>query len=480
LESTETYLKEHPRPRLFKPGTVPAYSNYGAALAGYIVQRVSGEPFANYIDRHIFKPLGMQHSTFEQPLPERFKGDMSRGYRSASQPPQPYELVMTAPAGSVATTAADMTAFMLANLQQGHFGSYDVLKPETEQLMQTPSEEAPPGFATMAHGFFHETRNGHLVIGHGGDTLFFHTEFDLLPNDAAGIFYSFNSRGRDQSVYGLRKAVLDQFMDRYFPKSAPAAETAALASAAADAQKIAGRYESSRRIEHGLLSVFYLLQQTVIGAGPDGTISAPNEFEPGEARFKEVAPDVWREIDGSRQLALREVDGVKTVLQSDDPTSVLQAVPAHRAAPLNLSVMLASIAVLALAVILWPVGYWLRKHYRAPAIEPGEVRRWRTILRVAAAFDLLWVLGWSAALAPTLSVQLDFYGRAHDSLIRTLQIAGLGVIVCAALGLFGIMRLARPAVTWPAKLGNGLIAASLLGLVWIGVVGGLISFNLNY
>ncbi|HEY6924950.1 MAG TPA: serine hydrolase domain-containing protein, partial [Steroidobacteraceae bacterium] len=95
--STETYLKQHPRPLIFRPGTVPAYSNSGTALAGYIVQRVSGQPFERYIEQHIFQPLGMRHSTFDQPLPERFKDMVSRGYRSASQPPQPYELITTGP-----------------------------------------------------------------------------------------------------------------------------------------------------------------------------------------------------------------------------------------------------------------------------------------------------------------------------------------------------------------------------------------------
>ena len=99
LESTQTYLKQHPRPLLFPPGTVPAYSNYGAALAGYIVERVSGEPFERYVEQHIFAPLGMMHSTFDQPLPARFKDAMSQGYWTASLPPRPYELVVTAPAG---------------------------------------------------------------------------------------------------------------------------------------------------------------------------------------------------------------------------------------------------------------------------------------------------------------------------------------------------------------------------------------------
>src|SRR6185369_15089245 len=63
------YLKTHIPARIYPPGTVPAYSNYGAALAGYIVERVSGLPFNQYIEENIFKPLGMTHSTFAQPLP---------------------------------------------------------------------------------------------------------------------------------------------------------------------------------------------------------------------------------------------------------------------------------------------------------------------------------------------------------------------------------------------------------------------------
>src|SRR5262245_8941104 len=272
-QSTETYLKQHPRPMLFPAGEVPAYSNYGAALAGYIVQRVSGEPFERYIERHIFEPLGMLHSTFEQPLPDRFDGAaVSRGYRSASTPAQPYELIVTRPAGSMTTTAADMTRVMMAHLQQGQLDNYRMLSSETTQLMQSPSVPGSlAGFATMAHGFFYETRNGRTVIGHGGDSLFFHTEFDLLPQEGVGIFFTFNSRGRDEAVYGLRKNLFDDFMNRYFPAASQPQESLTLDSASKDAQRIAGRYESSRRVEHGFLSIFYLLQQLVITANADGT-----------------------------------------------------------------------------------------------------------------------------------------------------------------------------------------------------------------
>ena len=70
---------------MFAPGTTPAYSNYGASLAGYIVQRVSGETFDDYIDKHIFAPLDMKHSTFRQPLPADLAPLMSKGYPQASE-----------------------------------------------------------------------------------------------------------------------------------------------------------------------------------------------------------------------------------------------------------------------------------------------------------------------------------------------------------------------------------------------------------
>jgi CubicO group peptidase (beta-lactamase class C family) len=480
LQTTETYLKEHPRPLLFAPGTVPAYSNYGTALAGYIVERISGEPYERYIDKHILLPLGMENTTFDQPLPERFKGQVALGYRAASMPAEAYELIVTRAAGSATATAADMARFMLAHLQNGRLGEAQILREETAQRMHSPSQAALPGFSTMAHGFFHGTHNGRTAIGHGGDTVMFHSELNLLPEEGVGIFYSFNSRGRDEAVYALRASLFNQFMDRYFPRAGTLEEPPALASAAVDAQRIAGRYESSRRIEHGFLSIFYLLQQTVISANPDGTISAPKAFEPGEARFRAVAADIWREIGGSRQLALRNIDGVKTVIDSEDPTSVLQAVPGRRSASLNLTVLLGSVAILIFTLILWPAVYLLRRRYQRLPAYSVEVRRLRLFLRIAVVFDLLWIVAWIMTLMPVLSLQLDFYSTALDPTIRALQIAGLIVIALGGAGIWMVWRLWRLEAAWLPRIANGAIAAALLGLVWIGWIGGLLQFNLNY
>jgi len=480
LESTETYLKQHPRPLLFPPGSVPAYSNYGAALAGYIVERVSGEPFERYVERHIFTPLGMMHSTFDQPLPARFKDAVSQGYGTASMPPHPYELVVTAPAGSLAATAVDMARFMMAQLNQGRIGDSEILKSQTARLMQSPSETALPGFGTMAHGFFYETRNGRTLIGHGGDTVVFHTELDLLPEEHVGIFYNFNSRGRDSAVYRLRKALLDRFMDRYFPASVPTSSVPNLATASRDAQQIAGRYQSSRRVEHGFLSLFYLLQQSVITSNPDGTISAPQFLGAGEDVFHEAAPDLWLQVGGTRQLALQRIDNIKTVVDSEDPTSVLQAVPFYRSSALNLPLLLIASAILALTVLFWPISWLVRRGYGVQSRQSVPLQRVRLCTRLAAAFDVLYLVGWMLLLKPVLSLDLQIYSAAFDPVVRTLQFAGLAAIAAAAVGLWSMWRLSKLEVSIRYQLWNGALVASMLGIVWIGFVGRLISFNVNY
>jgi CubicO group peptidase (beta-lactamase class C family) len=480
LESTETYLKQHPRPTLFAPGTVPAYSNYGTALAGYIVERVSGEPFERYVEHHIFAPLGMTHTTSDQPLLDRFKGEVSRGYRTASTPPLPYELVVTRPAGSITTTAADMAAFMIAHLQDGRAGDSEILRSQTAQLMHSPSESGLPGFSTMAHGFFYDNRNGRIVIGHGGDTIVFHTELDLLPQEGVGIFYSFNSRGRENAVYGLRKTLFDGFMDRYFPAPAPTSDLPTLATASGDALKIAGHYQSSRRVEHGFLSVFYLLQQSAITANPDGTIRAARGVEPGEDTFHEVGPDLWRVVGGTHQLALQSVDGVKTVIDSEEPIAVLQAVPFLRSASLNLPLLLSSFAVLAVAVIAWPASWIVRRRLGVQAGDSAELRRLRFLTRTAATFDVIYLVAWMMLLRPVLSTDLQVYSTALDPVVRTLQCAGLAAIAAAAVGIWSVWRASQLPVSTLYRLWNGALAAAMLGVVWIGFMGNLIGFNLNY
>jgi CubicO group peptidase (beta-lactamase class C family) len=119
LRSIRDYLVSEMPDRLFAPGSVLAYSDYGLALAGYIVERVSGIPFKEYVRYQIFRPLQMNHTTFDQPLPEDLLPDMSNGYKAASDPPGNFEYIQAVPAGALSTTGLDIGRFMAALLNQG-------------------------------------------------------------------------------------------------------------------------------------------------------------------------------------------------------------------------------------------------------------------------------------------------------------------------------------------------------------------------
>lgn len=216
----EDYLKQNLPNRIYPPGTMPAYSNYATALAGYIVQRASGEAFADYVQRHIFEPLHMEHSTFMQPLPEAMRPAMSRGYISrADGEAQPFEIVPASPAGALSTTGPDMALFLNAHLNQGA----GILRPETAQMMHETIDRQFPGVNNMALGFYRDDLNGQRVLGHGGDTLFFHSNVALMMDQNVGVFISLNSGGgQTPGARMLRRQFMQAFADRYFPVDRPA------------------------------------------------------------------------------------------------------------------------------------------------------------------------------------------------------------------------------------------------------------------
>ncbi|HEX8415085.1 MAG TPA: serine hydrolase domain-containing protein, partial [Sphingomicrobium sp.] len=168
----ETLLKRWTPHRVYAPGTTPAYSNYATALAGYAVQRVSGEPFDTYVERHIFAPLRMTRSSMRQPLPANLRPLMSEGYGPGEDKPIGFEFVGPAPAGSLSSTGEDMARFMIAHLQNGA----GILQPRTAALMHSPANTPIPGLNGMAYGFYQHNVNGRRVIGHGGDTNAFHSD----------------------------------------------------------------------------------------------------------------------------------------------------------------------------------------------------------------------------------------------------------------------------------------------------------------
>src|SRR6201996_2282815 len=268
----EALLKQWVPERVFAPGSTPAYSNYGASLAGYIVQRVSGESFDDYVEKHIFAPLDMKYSTFRQPLPANLEPMMSTCYSEASAPAKKFEIVGPAPAGSLSSPGEDMAHFMIAHLQNGEYHGNRILKAETAEMMHNSPLTLLPPLNRMELGFFETNVNGREVIAHLGDTQNFHTSLHLFLKEGVGFYVSFNSPGKAGAVGGLRGALFEDFADRYFPAEENNG-TVDAKTAAAHAALLTGRWVNSRGSQSSFISALGLVGQTKVGVDAKGRLA---------------------------------------------------------------------------------------------------------------------------------------------------------------------------------------------------------------
>jgi CubicO group peptidase (beta-lactamase class C family) len=478
IEPLGPYLAAHVPARIFPPGPVPAYSNYGAALAGYIVQRVSGEPFAGYIEAHIFNPLGMTHSTFVQPLPADLKPLMSGGYTTASDPPHPFEVIWDSPAGALSTTADDMSRFMIAHLQNGQYNGATILRPETAVLMHSAQSGPHPALNKMALGFYESSLNGHRIIGHGGDTVYFHSQLGLILDAQVGLFVSYNSAGKGNLAD--RSALFENFMDRYFP--APKPDQPALASARQDVQQLAGYYRSSRRSETTILSLESAFDQVRVIANSDGTITVNGLGGPGSdfKNMREVEPLVFHsQKDSSRVAFTRDASG-EPVLCLDFPVFVFQRAPWYKNTILNQGLFLGSLVVFGLALLFWPLAAILRWHYGRPLELNPKARKARTLARIVCLIDAAFVLAW-VLFGAEAEQHLNLLSDSFDPWLRLMQLVGLIGVIGMFPVVFNAWRNWRNHERWFwSRAGETLIALACVALTFFIFNWHVLAFSLNY
>ncbi|MGQ3229687.1 MAG: serine hydrolase domain-containing protein [Blastomonas fulva] len=465
--------------RVFAPGTTPAYSNYATALAGYIVERVSGEPFDDYIDNHIFDPLGMAHSSFRQPLQAKLVPLMSKGYPDVTQKPEPFEIVIPAPAGSLSSSGEDMGKFMIAHLNQGGV----LLKPETTRMMH---DFRAPGIAnlnTMALGFYEQWVNGQRAIAHGGDTVWFHSYLWLFPESDIGLYISMNSAGAEGAAGGIRSALFHKFADRYLPGDEPMTPIDAK-TAREHAALVAGTYVSSRGSFTNFLSVLGLLGPTSIMPTENGSISLPglDGLSAAARDWVEVEPFVWRDRNTGERLVAEVKDGkvVRVSMDAVSPFMMLTPVPAAVNTDWINPALIFALAIVVLTALAWPVRALVRRNFAAAMPFEGRARTAYRLSRLFAWLVIAAVVGWMALIL-TFSADIGAIGGPLDWLIHLLRIltplASFGLLLTA--GWYGWLVWTGKR-RWTTKLGATLLVLAALPLVWVTVVFNLYGSNMVY
>lgn len=469
--------------QLYRPGTVPAYSNWSNALAAYVVQRVTGTLYRDYARDRVLDRLGMTGASFDQPLPEALAGRMALGYPSVGAPAPGFETIGPAPAGALSATAHDLGLFMLGLLGTPAENSPPLLRPQSLAAMGRPAVAESLGGLGLADqmglGFYLYELQGHRVLAHGGDTALFHSQLAVLPEQGTGIFVSINSTGRaGDSTAALRTALMAGFVERYHP--GPAAETpAATATSAEHAALAAGSYQLSRRGESTFFRAGSVISAIPVIDNGDGTISLPVVATTGghPLRLREVRATedgwVWQEIGGEFRLAMDVADGRVTAI-GYDPAHVLLPMPPDRQAVLPVAA--GAIGWALLVLLAWPIGAIVRRRHGVSLADWSAARRrLRTLTHLGLLAVPLAVLGWVTVIS-----LIGSFVPAPEPVLRALQVLTVVpvlAVVPALLQLIGTLR--NRGGVWSA-IANLVIMLALLAFGWAAWTAGLLSLDLTY
>ncbi len=470
------YMVQLQPARVFPPGQVQAYSNYGAALAGYIVQQVSGEPFADYVENHIFAPLGMARSTVRQPIPATLADDVAVGYGTGDyrRLPGGFVYIAPSPAGSMSAAAADMAPFMIAHLQNGRYQDTSLLQPETVRLMHSRQFVPDARLDGIAYGFMIQQVNGREVLFHRGSMFQFNAALYLLPEENVGLYVAYNGAGAIEASALLWQA----FMDEYFPGE-PVATLTPPPGAAERLAAYRGEYHMARAEFSGPAKFFRLLESAQVTASRDGYLQLMVEGQ--TERYVEVEPGLYRHETRAEYLAFHTDENGNQWLSLDGrpaflnftATSAFQ-VPAHQSLSFGALLILLTLLLFIGSAVGWLIG-WLRgraKGVNGPALSrtngPFSLRltRW-----LAAAFGLGFLFFLLALVSvvgdidPAFGVPRIFFG-APPIVDTILLIPWLLAVVAIGLALSTVLLWRDRLVSLWGKVHLSLLALLAVTAVW--------------
>jgi len=409
IEPLGDYLAHNMPSRVRPPGEVTAYSNYGVALAGYVIEQVSGMPFDDYIEANILNPLNMHHTTTRQPLPSDLAQDMSMCYTYADgayQAGDPFLYMQIQPAGAMRTTVTDIANFMIAHLQNGIYGNSRILQNATAEQMHTQLFTNDPRVNGNAHGFWEMNLNSLRILYHYGLTSSFASFLFLLPEQNLGLFVSYNSLGGNQAEIRL----LRTFLDRYYPITNPAAP-----SFSQQASRFAGSYRANRMAYTTFEKAAAIFSQVDVVANSDGTLLLNGLGD--QSKWVQVETRVFRLSSGQRYDAYR-LSGVQpndTLVFGEDaqghvtymfinnlPEHAFEKVPWYENVSFTLSLMVVCLAFFVSMLIFLPIRFLRDRRRGGEKKVSSRWARWgRGLSGIFSLLNLLFFVGILMGLGNT-------------------------------------------------------------------------------
>ncbi len=462
------WLASHIPARVRPAGEIAAYSNYGAALAGYIVERVSAQSYDRYSQEHILGPLGMSYTTAQTPLPSELRAHASVGYTYVDGKFQAFPEYMAqlaiVPAGGIQASADDIARFMIAHLQGGRYSDASIadariLKETTAGQMHNTLYTADPRLPGTAYGFFDFSDNGQRTLGHSGGAHPFYTLLLLLPGQHLGVFVAYNGEAGDALTLqhlGFQRA----FFDHYFP--APAVKPM---QPPKDFAGRAGQFVGTYRVMEGSYTSFekvmVLMGSTVEIANPrDGTLLLKTPW--GDWRFVEASPLYFRSVDGAFSILFREDHHghITHLFTGITPMFGFEKLNWYETPGFNMALLLACLLLFLSMIVLASVRAFRNRRSGDRKPEPRTARVARWIILAISILDLLFLAGtvlWGNP-APLFGISMIYKVVLGLGVLSALLTAGslLHVVLAWKKSFWGIA----------GRVHYTLVTVAALAFVW--------------
>ncbi len=453
------FLAQHMPSVVMPPGTIYSYSSFGIALVGYLVQKISGEPFDAYIQKNILQPIDMRDSGFR--LTPEMATNLATGYeyREDRYRPEPLDYFNYAPAAGLFSTASDMAHFLIAQMEDGRYEGVRILSEATARQMHRRQFAEDPRLAGRTFGFYERYVNGYRAIGHGGNIRGFASLLMLVPKQHVGFFVVFN---RDESRF--EGDLIHSFFDHFYPAKNDNEPARPMQLSAADLREFTGSYRSNPYSRHTLEKLITLYWQFRITANPDGTLEFhyPHHFKP-PGRCVPFGSDYFV-CSGGQGQAVFETDSSGNVTYLFTDRDSYEKVPWYGTAAFQVALVKALMLILLSGCVWWPLHALVRRLRKRPSVQTGPLRwaRWAAaglgVLDVFFVVELLHIF--------TRIDDWDFvYGVPPD--VKALLWIPI-VTTLLAVGVFGFALWAWEKRSWSVwgRIYYSVIAAAALLFIW--------------
>ena len=432
------------------PGTRMAYCNSGPAVAAYIVEKITGRRFEDYVTENFFVPIGMKTATYFEPP----SGLLTTLYHADGRTPYPYWNILLRPAGSINASANDMAAYVQFYLNRGTLNGTEVVPAEFIDRMEVPTRTwaAQQGLkAGYGLSNYWNIQEGFVYHGHNGGVDGGLTEMAYLPDYGVGYFYSINA-GNGDAFEKIGKAVR-----AYVTRNLQRPPLPPVAALPANAGSYAGWYEpDSPRTE-----MTYFLER-LVGITrvrfEGGKLLLSSLGARGEAflpvtgtQFRRIPKEGLPDPVATAELLMPNSDGV--FIQTGGGTVTLRRIGAWLAIA---EIALTAWVALAVVSILVYAPFWLLGGLSKKRRRPRErgMRIWPLVAVLSlAAFVAIVILSGEDAIARLGN--LTAWSAA-------LFLATVVFAVASVAAAVAVWRATRPEVRRGVRMYSMAVALALL------------------